>query len=360
MPPPTRTRHRRCALLLVGAALLGSCGDDDGRGAAGPATTATDAPIDVTSAVPAEPQPPPSDSTTPEPSCVQIVHETGSTCAPRSPERIVVVDPVGALPTLLAAGAPVVGATTPFDPDDPWPAYFDGTAISDVEVVGSVSAPNFEAIAALEPELIFVTPDVSGAELLAEIAPTVAFATFYTDDWIGATTAIASAAGASEAYEEVLDRVVARTAELADQFAAVGDTITITHVDDYGGAHFVYDHRCLWYGQLFAELGLSQPAGQRNGCEPSDPFSVVMPVSAERFDLLDGDAIFVYAAGAPAGTEIPNTPSGAALWGGLDAVRAGQAYAVGDAWGLGGNVWAADRVLDDLGDLADRLLSDQP
>lgn len=288
--------------------------------------------------------------------CVVIEHRSGTTCVPATPSRIVAVDPVGALPTLLAAEAPVVGAITTFNPSSPWPSYFDVEAVAGVELVGSAAAPNYEAIAALEPDLIVAGPDIADYDILSAIAPTVVFATFYTDDWVASTRAIAQAAGVDDTYDAVLQDVLVRIEALGDRYASLGDTFELTRVDDYGGTFFVYEQECLWYGTILSALGISQPVAQQDGCTTANPFSAVTQVSAERFDLLDADAIFVYADANPTGGGIPATTTNVALWEGLRAVEAGRTYPVSDAWGLGGNVWAVQRVLDDLERLADELL----
>ena len=98
-----------------------------------------------------------------------VTHKLGETKVPVAPERVVVLD-IGALETLHELGIKPTGVPKKF-----MPAYLssiqDDAAVADV---GSVIEPDFEAISALNPQLILMsTRQERFYEELREIAPTV-------------------------------------------------------------------------------------------------------------------------------------------------------------------------------------------
>lgn len=98
-----------------------------------------------------------------------VVHKLGTTDVPLSPEKIVVLD-IGALETLNELGVVPVGIPKKFLPN-----YLDGLkADTKIADVGSVIEPNFEAISALNPDLILIsTRQEKFYKELSDIAPTV-------------------------------------------------------------------------------------------------------------------------------------------------------------------------------------------
>lgn len=100
---------------------------------------------------------------------LQVSHKLGNTVLVKNPERVVVLD-IGALETMDALGVKPIGIPKKFVP-----AYLkdllDDPNIADV---GSVIEPDFEAIAALKPQLILLsTRQERFYEELQEIAPAV-------------------------------------------------------------------------------------------------------------------------------------------------------------------------------------------
>ena len=100
---------------------------------------------------------------------VSVVHKLGTTEVPAAPERIVVLD-IGALETLNELGVKPVGIPKKFLPN-----YLDSLKDdAQIEDVGSVIEPNFEAISALNPDLILIsTRQEKFYKELSDIAPTV-------------------------------------------------------------------------------------------------------------------------------------------------------------------------------------------
>ena len=138
---------------------------------------------------------------------------SGALTLPEQPKRIVALD-VAAIDTLTALGAKPSGVVAPL-----FVSYL-GEATSGVPVVGSMFEPDFEAIAALGPDLIVVGGrSVAMSSALSAIAP-VADMTIGTDtiadglsrlDAYGALTGTKDKAGELQvAIAERLDQARAR------------------------------------------------------------------------------------------------------------------------------------------------------
>lgn len=99
---------------------------------------------------------------------VSITHAQGTTEVPLNPEKVYVFD-LGVLDSLDALGVDVAGVPEAVYPESL--AKFGG---SDVERIGSMKEPDFEAIAAGAPDLIIISGRTAGSyEELSKIAKTV-------------------------------------------------------------------------------------------------------------------------------------------------------------------------------------------
>ena len=85
------------------------------------------------------------------PTTITIKHELGETVLKGKPEKVVVFD-FGVLDTLDELGIEVTGV-----PQSAIPPYLKKYASSEYTNVGSLKEPNFEAIHALKPDVIFIS-----------------------------------------------------------------------------------------------------------------------------------------------------------------------------------------------------------
>lgn len=293
-------------------------------------------------------------TTTPAPGgeCREIVHELGTACVPAEPQRIVVLDSLMVLPTLLEAGAPVVGALSVYEVGEPFPTFV--TVPEGFAIVGSLQNPNLEAIAAAEPDLI-LGADITIAPIQADlelIAPTVATKyTYYVPTWREDALLAADAAGVRAEVQTSIDALDARIAETNARLTADGDGPTLSRVDVFNGMPLYYQFACTAFGSVLLDAGVRQPAAQVAECTPNDYASVLMYPSLEELDVLDGDVIVTYqqqAAGDDVGASPLDVLASNQLWATLSAVQAGNVHVVGDAWGLGASAPAFQLMLDDV------------
>src|SRR3712207_70706 len=99
---------------------------------------------------------------------VTVAHAQGETAVPADPQRVVVFD-VGVLSTLDSLGVEVAGV-----PEATYPESLSQYSGEEYAKVGSLFEPDYEAVNALEPDLIIVGGRSAAVyPELAEIAPTI-------------------------------------------------------------------------------------------------------------------------------------------------------------------------------------------
>jgi iron complex transport system substrate-binding protein len=265
------SRRRHIALLgavLTAALAFTACGGDDAtdEDAAGSDTTTADA--------------------------VTIDHRYGSTTLEGTPERIVTLDNQW-LDVLVALEAPVVGAA--LDPSMggerfPWQDDLPAELV-DIPVQNAIP---YEAVAALEPDLIVVSwgvTDEQEYERLSAIAPTIPLlGDEEVDAWQDMATVAGEVLGRPDDASDLVASVDAQVAELAAELPGLegatfalanivpGDSINVVADPDDGASAIV--------GQLGMEIDpelVEQAAGSAGRLQ----------LSLERIDELDSDVLVV-------------------------------------------------------------------
>lgn len=161
------------------------------------------------------------------PESVTITHYSGTDEVPYQPETVVVMD-LGILVTLdhlgiEAAGFGSLGTPVP----EEYQALVDGP-----ESVGTAFEPDFEAINALEPDLIIVATRSSGAYAdMKEIAPTVDLTQPGTGDFFeefsAVHQAIADIFGVQAEVDAALAEIQAGIDDVAAQAPDAGDALVV-------------------------------------------------------------------------------------------------------------------------------------
>lgn len=189
---------------------------------------------------------------------VVIEHGHGSTTVPENPQRIVTLGLMSA-DIVAALGISPVGVEELWGADDsgyvPWfNEYVTANYDELPEVIpGLEDGPNYEAIQALEPDLILgLYTGISDVEYerLSEIAPTIPYIEGAWDPgtWQEMTTTIGTALGKEEEADELItetemfiDDLVAEYPEIEGQSFLWG--LALTPGDSGMGAYLDYDAR---------------------------------------------------------------------------------------------------------------------
>ncbi|BAD40589.1 siderophore ABC transporter substrate-binding protein [Symbiobacterium thermophilum] len=142
-------------LLALALAVVG-CGGGTSTGANNLSTGGSTSPVQT-----AEPSPAAQDT-------IVITHQLGETPVPVNPQKVVVFD-FGILDTLDLLGVEVAGL-----PQGNVPPYLAQYTHSKYANVGTLQEPDFEALSALDPDLIIISGRTSTHyEALSELAPTI-------------------------------------------------------------------------------------------------------------------------------------------------------------------------------------------
>jgi iron complex transport system substrate-binding protein len=274
-------------------------------------------------------------------------------CIPENPQRILALD-TASVELLLFTDKQVVGSSK-------W--LMDEFAVILPELAGKLEGvtdvgypANLETVVALKPDLILGFEDTMDVEAAAQIAPVVVPSSDLNNDWEKATAFWSEVLGVQDLYAEMKANYDTRVTELR---AALGERGLETKVSVIGASSYgVY----LWLentapGYILQDIGLARPASQALSGEAAIAEygeDLWIPVSDERLDLADGDAIFVfsYAAIDP---EILETETAFTegfkknpIFLSLEASKNNRAFFVGGHWWRSQTYLLANKVLDDL------------
>lgn len=276
---------------------------------------------------------------------VTIEHYSGIDEVPVNPETIVVMD-LGVLMSLDALGitADAFGSLgTPLP--DAWAAVADNP---DLAPVGTAFEPDYEAINALEPDLILVATRSSATyPEMSEIAPTVDL-TF--DDDVDFLTGfrtrheqIGEIFGVQDAVAEQLDALDARVEDIAARTGDAGAALVVltsgTEVSAYGpGSRFGLVHDVLGFAPADESLAEDETHGE------AVSFEFIAEVAPDVMFVVDRSAAIGEEGGESAQAILDND-----LVNGTPAAQEGRVVHVdGAAWYLAFNsLPGMNGILDD-------------
>lgn len=326
--PYTNRRVRFLAGLLLAlllAAGLAACGDDDSSD--GNATTGG------SSTTAADDAAPPGST---EPRIVS--HALGETEVPANPERVVVLDSpfldaavsLGVMPVASVEAAAGAGLSP----------YLLDQLDDDIAIVGLITEPNLEAIAAARPDLILGAKVRHEAiyDQLSQIAPTV-FTESSGTNWQEGLAVTADALGKTDEAKKLVDDYEARAKAVGEKVGAASMTASIVRF--LPGETRLYGPD-TFSGSVLTDVGFD--LGDKGF--DANPYSMAQ-ISAEQIAMADGDVIFATTYGGDrSATAFPQAES---LWNSLEAVKAGKAFDVEDKeWMLGIGLIGANIILDDI------------
>jgi iron complex transport system substrate-binding protein len=254
---------------------------------------------------------------------VTVSHAQGETEVPVDPETVVVFD-IGALSTLDSLDVEVAGV-----PQANFPESLKQYGADDYTKVGSLFEPDYEAVDALEPDLIVVAGRSAAAYPdLADIAPTIDLTVDNTDffnSFEERVTALAEIFGEEDAVAERLAALDERIAEVTE---AAGDAGTGLFVMTNAGEVSAYgpDTR---FGLIYNELGIEPADENLTAADHGDAisFEYIAEKDPDMLFVLDRDAA-IGESGVAAEQVLDN-----------DLVRGTKAWENGDVHYLDSAVW---------------------
>lgn len=273
-----------------------------------------------------------------------VSHAMGETEVPGDPQRVVVLDS-SLLDSAVSLGLVPVGATEGVAGAG-LPAYLGEDVVDQVELVGTTTEPNLEAIAALQPDLIIGTKVRNEAiyDTLGQIAPTV-FSESSGTNWTEQVRLTGEAINQLPEAEAQLAAFEERAAEVGEEIGATGTTATIVR--------FIPGQIRL-YGPTTFSGSVLTAVGYGLGDKGYDPQYGMAVISQEQIEMLDGDVLFATNPTAESDGQVAtdrDTVEG--LWNNLPAVRSGQQFDILDGtWMTGIGIIGANRILDDLQEFA--------
>jgi iron complex transport system substrate-binding protein len=269
------------------------------------------------------------------PATRQVEHAMGVAEVPAAPERVVVLD-TGELDDALALGVTPVGAVT-VDVSTDFLSYLEGQT-DGIETVGTISEPNLEKIAALDPDLI-LSSMVRHEELYDElqaIAPTV-LAPDLGDTWKDNFRLYAEALGKSDEAEQMLAEFESQARETGE---LIGSGSTVSLVRFLPGQIRLYSDQSF-SGTILTDMGLEVPA-------PAVGKDTYLELSPEQVTEAEADFVYVSTYGPVDDTDQAKVVGGP-LWQRIAAVRAGEVHELDDDLVSGIGIQAAQQILDQLG-----------
>jgi iron complex transport system substrate-binding protein len=270
-----------------------------------------------------------------------VEHAMGTTKLDKAPEKVVILTNEGT-EALLSMGVTPVGAVQSWT-GEPW---YDHIAddMKDVQVVGTESEVNVEAIAALQPDLIIGNKmrQEKIYDQLNDIAPTV-FAETLRGDWKENFELYAKALSKEEEGKKVLADYDSRIEEIK---TSLGDKLNqeVSIVRFMAGDVRIY-HKDSFSGVILDQIGLARPESQN-----VDDFAE-KNATKERIPAMDGDVLFyfTYETGDGEASKLANEWIEDPLFQNLKVAQEGNVHEVSDTiWNTAGGVIAANLLLDDI------------
>jgi iron complex transport system substrate-binding protein len=225
---------------------------------------------------------------------VTVAHKFGETTVEAEPERVVSVG-LTEHDVLLQLGVVPVAVTEWYgeQPSATWPWAQDLLGDAEPEVLSQVDGFDYEAIAALDPDLIIGTNagmTQQDYDLLSAIAPTVTSvegSTRYFSSWQDQTLQIARAVGREAEGQELVDGVASAYADAAAEHPEWADlTATFSQGGPYDGTMYVYPDGLNT--DFLTDLGFTITPGLE---DYAPEVGTQAEISAENVDLLEADVV---------------------------------------------------------------------
>ncbi|TVP59974.1 MAG: iron-siderophore ABC transporter substrate-binding protein [Nodularia sp. (in: Bacteria)] len=279
--------------------------------------------------------------------CRVVQHAMRETCVPKTPERLIALNPV-ALGNAISLGIQPVGSV--FEYNNQFPDYLKGKT-EGIQAIGKWGQPSIESIILLKPDVMIGWKHnyESIYPQLSNIAPTALYDwrdnITKQDNWKEYFKFMAEVLDREEIGRQVLEHYNQRIEELKMALGKHYKDKTISFVNFCCGGIQTEtdDDPSSFISSVLRDAGLQRPKSQR-----SNPKGSIM-ISEETLDMADGDVMFVVVYGGNETGErdlsiLQKNP----LWQTLKAVQNNRVYYVDPTIWRGRTPLAADAVIDDL------------
>jgi len=271
-------------------------------------------------------------------------------CIPENPQRILALE-ISALETVLFTDKELVGTANWLHEEVPVLMPELASALEDIADTGYPA--NLEVALLTEPDLILAVDGDIDLEAGSEIAPIVMPIAGLDNDWKLSMEFWSEVLGTQDLYADMITNYETRIAEFQD-ILTNNPEISVVGTSSYGAYLWLEDTAP---GVVLVDAGLARPESQALSGEESvavyDAERWIL-ISKERFDLADGDGVFVFSY-ATTDPETIATENAAMeefkanpVWNALTATQAGNVYYVGPYWWRAQTYLLANKVLDDL------------
>jgi iron complex transport system substrate-binding protein len=339
-------------LLAVAALALGAaaCGGDDDAGESPPPANTSDS---TAVSSPNTSGSPTTTSTTESPGSADAATKVvgtpmGEVEVPTDPQRIVVLWGATLSSVVQLGFEPVAAFGRDGDNSNLAPYLPEGYPLDTLEVVAAPREVNFEAVTAVEPDLILGgdVPHLSESyDQLSAIAPTVLLSWEGTASWRTMLTDVADVLGVPERAAEAVQEYEAHVADVREAIGLEENPMTVSVVRIQSPEEIRVETPASFSGQIIADVGFTRPDNQLQPDADADYISL----SLERIPDVDAStiiALYLFNDGdtSAAWDQIRTSP----LWQALPAVQAGRVVEADFTNWSSSNYYAAHHVLDDI------------
>jgi len=281
----------------------------------------------------------------------EITHAMGVTEVPDAPVRVAILTNEGT-EALLHLGVVPVGAAQSWQGNPFYPHLAD--QLADTVSLGTETAINLEVLASLQPDVIIGTVfrHEKVYEQLSAIAPTVLSATI-GPQWLENYEFYGRTVGLG-------DRAAANAEAFRAQAAALGDAIGDRVDEEVSLVRFAVGRTRIYSDHSFAGVVLDLVGFRRPALQQSQ--DTFVQIGKERIPEMDADRIFYFAPDDDNAESMANLEEwlNDPLFVQLDASRAGKVTRVRElSWNLGGGIYSAHMMLEELADIYDVTLPPQ-
>ncbi|MEO0707257.1 MAG: iron-siderophore ABC transporter substrate-binding protein [Cyanobacteria bacterium J06649_5] len=269
--------------------------------------------------------------------CQIVQHELGETCVPNDPQRVATLS-LYTLAHAISLGVKPIGST---HIDNWYPAPYLEEKLNGIDALGN-ERPNFEKLLSLKPDVVVgLDWDEAIYPTLSEIAPTVLDDWGGTENWQVHLDLVAEVLGKQEEAEQAWAHYYKRIEELKEAIGNRynGKTISLAFVAP--GVIFS-ETKGSFSDSILKDIGLQRPTAQDVVVADSQ-----LQFGEESLDIADGDFLFIGGLTRDEKDKIQELEQ-QPLWQKLRAVQENHVYIIDYMTWRGGNLIAANAVIDDL------------